>query len=189
VIDVYSIGRRSAITHRAFLEMATSDRALYLHDSTSADQVLDATEHRILFANLCKRSRYFIVNPGLIDRPDIRGTQVEIGNRYFEGAAAGCIALGERPRNGEFEKFFDWPDALIELPYDSPDVANTIRELDKDPERQERTRRRNAQQALLRHDWVYRWEAILKAAGIGPLPLLGARKLQLESLAQNLAQA
>jgi len=187
-IDVYSIGRRSAVTHRAFLDMAARDGALYLHDSTSADQVLNAAEHRVLFANLSKRSRYFIVNPGLIDRPDIRGTQVEIGNRYFEGAASGCISLGERPRNGEFEKFFDWPDALIDLPYDSPDVAKIIRELDRNVERQEKTRRTNVQQALLRHDWLYRWEAILKAVGIEALPLLEGRKQRLQNLAQEVVQ-
>ena len=70
--DVYSIGRRSATTHKAFLEMAATDGAHYLYDSTSADQVLNPVEHRLLFANLAKRSRYFIVNPGLIDRPDIQ---------------------------------------------------------------------------------------------------------------------
>jgi hypothetical protein len=182
MVDVYSIGRRSAVTHRAFLEMA-ADGLFYLHDSTTADQVLDPTEHRVLFANISKRSRYFIVNPGLIDRPDVRGTQVEIGNRYFEAAASGSILLGERPRNGEFERLFGWPDALIDLPYDSPDVANLLKELDKDPERQETIRNANMRQALLRHDWVYRWEAILKAAAIGPLPQLEARKQHLRSLA------
>ena len=187
-VDVYSIGRRSATTHRALMKMASEDGVFYLYDSTSTDQVLDPTEHRVLFANVSKRSRYFIVNPGLIDRPDIRGTQIEIGNRYFEAAASGSILLGERPQNGEFEKFFNWPGALIDLPYDSPDVGKTLRELDKQPERQNAMRQMNIQQALLRHDWVYRWEAILKAAGIVPLPQLEARKEQLKGLAARVIE-
>ena len=187
-VDVYSIGRRSAITHRALLKMAAEDGLFYLHDSTSADQVLDATEHRILFSNVIKRSRYFIVNPGLIDRPDIRGAQIEIGNRYFEAAASGSILLGERPNNGEFEKFFDWPDALIDLPYNSPDVDKVLKELDKQPERQNMMRQTNIHQALLRHDWVYRWEAILKAVDLDPLPQLEARKELLQSLAGRVIQ-
>jgi hypothetical protein len=182
-VDVYSVGRRSAITHQAFLRMVAEDEFFYLYDSTSADQVLDSTEHRNLFANLIKRSRYFIVNPGLIDRPDIRGTQIEIGNRYFEAAAAGSMLLGQRPLNDEFAKFFDWPHALIDLPYNSPDVAKTLKELDKQSERQDTMRRVNTQQALLRHDWCYRWEAILKAAGLVPLPQLEARKERLRNLA------
>jgi len=182
-IDVYSIGRRSSVTHRTFMKMADEGRFFYLYDSTSADRVLDPLEHRALFANLGKRSRYFIVNPGLIDRPDIRGTQIEIGNRYFEAAASGGILLGERPNNGEFEKLFDWPDALFDLPYNSPDVDKVIRDLDRQPERQEAARRMNVQHALLRHDWVYRWEAILKAVGVAPLQDLQARKERLQSFA------
>jgi hypothetical protein len=187
-IDVYSVGRRSSITHREILKMAEEDDLFYLYDSMSADQVLNPTEHRMLFANLLKRSRYFIVNPGLIDRPDIRGTQIEIGNRYFEAAAAGSILLGQRPLNGQFEQLFDWPDALIDLPYNSPDVAKVMTELDRQPERQDAIRQMNVQQALLRHDWCYRWEAILKAAGLRALPQLNARKEALRKLAGGLSQ-
>lgn len=183
VVDVYSIGRRSGITHRALLEMAVHDDYFYLHDSITPDQVLDAAEHRALFANIVKRSRYFIVNPGLIDRPEIRGDQIEIGNRYFESAASGSIMVGERPRNGEFEKLIDWPDALVEVPYNSPDIAGVLRALDRDPGKLEYMRRVNVSHALMRHDWVYRWEAILQAVGMEPLPGLTERKQRLRNLA------
>jgi len=185
LVDICSIGRRSAVTHKAFLGMAAKHGTFYLHDSTSADQVLNPIEHRMLFANIAKRSRYFIVNPGLIDRPEQRGNQIEIGNRYFEGAAAGCILLGERPDNGQFETFFDWADAMIDLPYNSPDAEAIVRELDQQPERQARIRRKNIQQSLLRHDWAYRWEAVLKSVGVDPLPSLFARKEQLRQLAEE----
>jgi len=186
-IHVYSVGRRSAVTHKSFLRMAENDGTLYLHDTTSADRVLDPIEHRVLVAKIAKRSLYYIVNPGLIDRPDVRGDQIEIGNRYFEGAAAGNILLGERPRNGEFEKFFDWPDSLIDLPYNSPDADQVIRQLDEQPERQEQIQRRNVQQSLLRHDWAYRWESILRLAGLDSRPQLADRKRSLQSLADQAA--
>ena len=185
VVDIYSVGRRSAVTHKAFSGMAAQSGTFYLHDTTSSDHVLDPIEHRILVANIAKRSRYFIVNPGLIDRPDVRGTQIEIGNRYFEGAASGNILLGERPQNGYFEKFFDWPDALIDMPYNSPDAESIVRELDKQSERQARMRKLNIQQSLLRHDWAYRWEEILQAVGVAPSPRLDARKAQLHRLADQ----
>jgi hypothetical protein len=186
-VDVYSIGRRSAVTHRAFLKMASEEGLFYLHDSISGDHVLDPIEHRELFANIAKRSRYFIVNPGLIDRPDIRGEQIEIGNRYFEAAASGSILLGLRPLNGEFEKYFDWSDVLVDLPYDSPDAGNVVKEFDRQTERQSKMRERNVQQSLLRHDWVYRWESILKFVGVEPLPALQDRKKRLRCLAEYTA--
>jgi Glycosyl transferases group 1 len=188
-IDVCSIGRRSEKTHRKLLKMAAAEGMFYLHDSIAANQVLDATEHRILFSNIAKRSKYFIVNPGLIDRPDVRGNQMEIGNRYYEGAASGTIMLGERPDNPMFEKLFDWPDAVVHMPYNSAEIADIISAIQADPERQERIRRKNVREALLRHDWVYRWEAILQAVGLEPTPAMHERKKVLRSLAEIATQS
>lgn len=185
VVDVYSIGRRSEITHRTLLKMSERNGLLYMYDSTSADRVLQTSDHRNLYASLLKRSRYFIVNPGLIDRPDIRGSQIEIGYRYFDAAAAGSIMLGERPKNAEFERLFDWPDSMVDLPYDSTNIDEIVSSLDREPEKQRNMRQCNARQALLRHDWVYRWESILKAANIAPLPKIKARKDRLLSLADQ----
>jgi hypothetical protein len=184
-IHVYSVGRRSAVTHKSFLRMAAENETLYLYDSTSADRVLDPIEHRVLVANLAKRSRYYIVNPGLIDRPEVRGDQIEIGNRYFEGAAAGNILLGERPRNGQFEHFFDWPHSLIDLPYNSPDAAEIVRALDRQPELQVEIQKQNVEQSLLRHDWAYRWESILRLVGLESMPQLAERKRKLQGLADQ----
>lgn len=185
VIDVYSIGRRSEATHQQLLKMARDGGFFYLHDSIAGDRAMNLIDHRVLLANIAKRSRYFMVNPGLIDRPDIRGDQIEIGNRYFEGSAAGSILLGEQPANAEFAKLFDWPDAVIHLPYDSRDIDSIIHELDQQPGRQETVRRNNVAQALMRHDWVYRWEAMLKIAGLEPMPQLLDRKERLRRLAED----
>ncbi len=188
VVDVYSIGRRSETTHQALLRMASEDGLFYLHDTIAGDQAIDPSQHRALFANVAKRSRYFMVNPGLFDRPDKRGNQIEIGNRYFEGIAAGTILVGERPNNQEFDRLFDWPDVVIPLAYNSPDINLLIRELDRQPERQDRIRRTNVAQALLRHDWVYRWEAMLKTAGLEPMPELFERKERLRTMAAAVSQ-
>jgi hypothetical protein len=183
-VDVYSIGRRSDITHRRLLRMVAEDGLFYLHDSVGGDQAIKLDEHRSLFANIGKRSRYFVVNPGLIDRPDIRGSQIEVGNRYFEGAACGTIMLGERPNNSAFDALFDWPDALIALPYGSNDISSIIHNLDAQPERQDSIRRSNVVHSLRRHDWVYRWEAILKVIGLEPMPQLAKRKERLSTIAE-----
>jgi len=182
-VDVCSIGRRSEITHRKLLRMVEQEGLFYLHDSIAGGQSINASEHRALTANIAKRTRYFLVNPGLIDRPDVRGDQIEIGNRYFEGSAAGAILLGERPNNEAFTRLFNWPDALIHLPYDSVKIDEVIHELDLQPERQEIIRRTNVAQALRRHDWVYRWESILENVKLKPLPQLLKRKERLKNMA------
>jgi hypothetical protein len=184
-IDVYSIGRRSEVTHDALLRMAIDDGLFYLHDSIAGDKAIDSAQHRALFANAAKRSRYFIVNPGLINRPEKTNKQIEIGNRYFEGAASGTIMVGERPRTEAFERLFDWPGAVLHLDYDSNKIDQIINDLDGQPERQETIRRTNVVQCLLRHDWAYRWEAILNTVGLAPMPQLLERKMRLQHLADQ----
>ena len=188
VIDVYSIGRRSEITHRKLLKMARESGLFYLHDSIGGSKAISSGEHRALFANVAKRSRYFIVNPGKIDEPHLTGGQMEAGNRYFEGAASGAIMVGERPRNEVFEDLFDWPDAVTHLSYNSNDIDDVIRDLDADPERQDRIRRTGVVQALMRHDWVYRWEAILKTVGLEPMQGALERKDRLRKLVKVVSQ-
>jgi hypothetical protein len=185
VVDVYSIGRRSQATHQAILKMVDERGIFYLHDEGSeVSNPINPKEHRSLFASIAKRSKYFMVNPGLIDRPDIRGSQIEIGSRYFEGVAAGVIMVGEIPNNGAFEHLFDWPDAVVHLPYGSDRIVALIDELEEQPERQERIRRMNVVQALARHDWAYRWEKILENVGLGPMPELLQRKERLAKLGE-----
>jgi spore maturation protein CgeB len=190
VIDVYSIGRRSKETHRAILRMVKENKIFYIYDTIDGEHVINPNEHRILYANVAKRSRYFIVNPGKRDDPGETGGQIEFGNRFFEGAASGTIMIGERPKNEQFKKVFDWPDAVIHLPFGSDKIGEIINELDSHPDRQENIRRDNVAQSLLRHDWVYRWEAVLKIAGLDPMPQLLERKkglIKLSSIVKNAA--
>lgn len=188
VIDVLSIGRRSEKTHQTLLGMVRDRGLLYLHDSLAGNQAINASEHRALFANEAKRSRYFLVNPGLVDQPEKRGNQIEIGNRYFEGAASGAIMIGELPQNEEFEKLFDWPEPVTPLPFGSSDIDAVIKRLDRDPERQDARRRTGVVQALMRHDWVYRWETILRHVGLEPMQGALERKERLRKLATVVAQ-
>lgn len=187
-IDVYSIGRRSEVTHKRLLEMAKENKIFYIYDTLSGGpgglKAIDLKQHRDLFANLAKRSRFYIVNPGLVDCPSQRGNQIEIGNRYFDGAASGCIMIGEVPNNEVYGSLFNWPDAVISLPFGSDQIDTIINDLDKQPDREETMRRNNITQSLRLHDWAYRWEAILKIGGLVPLPNLLKRKEQLEKLAK-----
>ena len=46
--------------------------------------------------------------------------------------------------------------------------------------------RRNAIEALLRHDWVYRWREVLDIAGLKPAPQLEIRENRLKQLAEQI---
>lgn len=179
-IDVLSIGRRSEKTHNALLRLAAEKGIFYVHDTIDSLAAQDIGQHRRMMADFAKRSRYFLVNPGKINNPGETGGQVEFGYRYFEGAAPGMIMIGEIPQNSVFPKIFNWEDVVIPMRFDSEDIGEIMKDLDRQPERQANIRRNNVTQVLQHHDWAHRWETVLEIAGLDPLPGLIRRKEELE---------
>jgi len=191
VVDVYSIGRRWEGIHQALLGIARQQNIFYMHDTFSGSQVepYDHRQHRDHFADIAKRSRYFMVAPGKFDCLEETRGQVEVGHRYFEGAAAGAVMIGEAPDCEPFRKMFPWSDAVIHLAPDGSNVKKVLEKLGSEPERVHTMGRRNAVQALLHHDWMYRWKEILQVAGLEPSPKMAAREHRLKELAQLMAAA
>ena len=189
VIDVYSIGRRWEGVHKRFLQLAATRKIFYVYDtfrgaSVADGEVSDHRQHRESLANAAKRSRFFQVGPAKMDFLRQTGGQIEIGYRFFEGAAAGAVMIGQAARCESFDRFFNWTDAVIEIQPDGSDVLDVLSRLATEPERLEAMRRRNAAEALLRHDWVYRWKQILEIAGLKPTMAMEARERRLLELAE-----
>src|SRR4029077_8665628 len=113
-------------------------------------------EHRAMLATILKHSRYYIANRSYVNKPEFTAGRDEISARFYEGAAAGTVMIGEAPRSEQFERQFDWPDAGIHVPFDCPDVGRILAELSDDPERLRTIRRKSVREAALRHDWLHR---------------------------------
>jgi len=197
-IDVCNIGRRSPVTHAALLRLARDRRIFYYYDTVRASgergrqmtfSVGNASEHRLLLASLLQRSRYYVANRARVNEPEIIEGKEEISSRFYEGVAAGAVLVGEPPRSDEFRRQFDWPDAVIRLPFDSPDAGEFLESLDADPQRIERIRRDNVHQAALRHDWVHRLHAVFDTLGLRPTEAMLAREERLRSLAAQVLEA
>ena len=192
-IDVLNIGRRSAVTHAALMALARGRRLFYYYDTVRAGgphgkqvtfSVGNAAEHRLLLAQILQRSRYYVSYRSRVNEPEQTAGREEISGRFYEGAAAGAVLVGEPPRCAEFDRQFDWPDAVIHLPFDCPDVGERLAVLDADPGRLERASRTNAQQAALRHDWLHRLQDVYRALGLQPTEAMRARARRLEELAE-----
>lgn len=189
VIDVYSIGRRREGIHQRLLQAAKRKEMFYLYDTFlgSLSEVYDHREHRDYFANVAKRSNYFMVAPGKIDATAENQGQSEVGHRYCEGSAAGAVLIGCAPHGEAFRQMFPWQDAVIQVQDDGCDVIEVLAELASDPAGVYAAAERNAVGALLRHDWVYRWKEILRVAGLEPSPGLVSRECRLKELAAMVA--
>lgn len=188
VIDVYSMGRRSPSTHAALVELAEHRRWFYLYDTLSGAGTPDHRQHRRHLSDLLKRTRHFLAYPGKMDTPRETGGQQEIGFRYFEGAAAGAVLVGEAPANPWFEKLFDWSDAILHLPYGTDDPEALLAAFELSPEREQAIRRTNVVESLLRHDHVYRWAEVLRRVGLPETPGMELRRRQLLALAESISQ-
>jgi hypothetical protein len=188
VVDLYSIGRAVQPIHQRLLKWAEAEDRFYLYDSIAKIAVADTlghAQHRNLYANIVKRSRLFAVAPAKVDSPAETQGQVAIGARYFEGAAAGAVLLGQAPDCGAFRRHFDWPDAVVDIRPDGSDAVEVISSLFAEPERMVAMSSRNAAESLRRHDWVYRWKEILGLAGLTPRPAMAAREKRLAELAEE----
>ncbi len=189
-IDVYSMGRRSEDTHRVLLERTRTSNFFYLHDTVKLrDFINDYAEHRTLVSNFAKRSKFFITYKSKPNQQGHTGGQEEFGQRFFEASAAGAVLLGEPPRNDTFPEYFDWEKTGVTCPWGSTDVNDIIDEASKDEARMMQIRRDNVENALRRHDWVYRWERVLQLAGLEPTDAMNARKAELTARADTVQSA
>ena len=184
-IAVANIGRRSPITHGALLDWARRSDHLYYFDSFSPLKVKDPSEHRWMLASLMKRTEVAISNRGIGFDPGRTKQQEELAFRYFEAGAAGAVMVGQPPDTPVFEELFDWPDALIEAPFDCPSIGELVDDLLADEARLRTIHRRNVAECLARHDHVHRWIQICELLGIEPGARAFARVEALEKLAER----
>lgn len=189
VIDVYSIGRRIEAIHKELFRAGENGSIFYLHDTFggSLSGVYDYKQHRHLVSSIAKRANFFMVAPGKVNSPGETRGQEEIGRRYYEGAAAGTVMIGQSPDCDSFRSMFPWPDAVIKLESNGSDVLDVIAKLTRVPEQIVSISQRNAVEALLRHDWLYRWKEIIQTAGLEPLPQMGIRENRLKELAAQIS--
>lgn len=194
-IDVCNIGRRSALTHAALLELARARKLCYYYDTFAGGagkdreqrtfRVQDHREHRLLLAQLLMRTKYYVANRSRVNQPQYTGANQEISYRFYEGIAAGTVLLGEPPDTEAFREQFGWPDAAIRVPFDCPEVGQVLAGLEGDPQRLARIRAQNMTQAALRHDWVHRIEQVFDTLGLSRTEGMRERRLRLEALAQS----
>jgi hypothetical protein len=198
VIDVCNLGRRSAVTHAALIALARERRIFYNFDTVAASgeglkqrtfHVDNPSEHRLLLASILQRTRYFIANRARANEPEFVAQGDEISSRFYEGAATGTVMLGEPPRGEHFRRQFDWPDAVIPVPFDVPRIGELIAELDRDPQRIARIRRDNIYYAARRHDWTYRVRAVFEQLGLPLSEGMVAREAKLRALASSIRSA
>lgn len=187
LIDVAAIGKVDNGTHDVLADWAAKTGRYYNYTSTGlANYAVSFKHHRANFTQTLQRAQYFFVYLAKREMTAQRKEQREFGLRYFEGAAAGAIQLGDLVSdNPGYAANLDWEGAVIEAPYGATDVPEIIARLEQDRDGLEAIRRSGVINCLRRHDHVYRWAEMLKGAGLAETPAMADRRARLEALAQH----
>ncbi|CAE6767344.1 hypothetical protein A7D01_13990 [Xanthomonas arboricola] len=191
-IDVVSIGRRMPQVHAQLLAHAQANPDFfYLHDVLRGGAVQDWAAHRLQSAAMIKRAKFFMAHDFVVDTQGFfKGVKKQaLATRYFEGAAGGAMILGSAQACPEFAEYFDWEDAVIELPADGKEIGLFLRDLEQQTDRLECARLHNTVQCLRRHDWAHRWAQILQTLQLPRPPLMAERFAMLDNLATMAEQA
>ncbi|EKU97162.1 hypothetical protein Lepto7375DRAFT_6325 [Leptolyngbya sp. PCC 7375] len=188
MIDVCCVGRRHPETHQSLFQRSQQDDNFFYYYDTVNNRDLEVgnpQEHRAKLVNLLQRSQFNIAVNARFDALKETGGYQEMGSRYFEAVAAGTVLLGIPPKGDVFPRYFDWEDAIVNVDLYEQDILAVIAALNAQPDRVERIRRRNVVNALLKHDWVYRWREVLAAFDLQPSQAVIERENQLQQLAHR----
>lgn len=173
-ITVNAYGRQHPphveILSRAF-NSNRSSRALHHTDHTAIGAVFSLPQHRAHFWKLLSMSCITLAyDPVAVDPGSRRFPFSFIGQRWFEGLAAGCVVVGIRPNCDEAARLLHWEDATLEAPHEPEGFLQFVDELLADRARLARIRVANYRQMLLEHDWGYRVAEMLAALGVDAPP-------------------
>jgi hypothetical protein len=182
-IDITNIGSIADATHESLLEYAKLIEGVYFFETLKGrSDARSPSEHRFRYANILKRSKYFLCHFAKMRREGPPG-QLEFGSRYIEGLAAGCVLLGSRKSTPAFDTFLGWEDAVIEMPFECTNVPEILRLLDRQADRLREISTRNVRQSLEGHDHAHRWRAIVDRLGLSESYHMSRRQ---EELARKL---
>lgn len=188
VIDACAIGKMDPVTHAALCEWSEQTGRYYHYTSTSKDEFArSSAEHRQNLAQVLQRSNVFFTYMAKRESTHQRGAQEEIGPRYFEGAAAGALQIGDVLQNHPvYRDYISWDGAVIEAPYSFADMPALIEEIGRDSSWVAEQRRANVTACLLGHDHLYRWDRVMAVAGLPETSGMKARRSRLNALAASI---
>ncbi|HXV91899.1 MAG TPA: hypothetical protein VD813_01270 [Pseudonocardia sp.] len=187
-VDVLNIGRRSPAQHALFKRWAEQSDGFYVFDSGYVSSVRSLADHRRLFTQLTSRSRVFVANYAAFDKGRRGFPTPQIGARFYEGMAGGCVLTGALPTGAPHYATVAAAEPVA-LDLDADRLPGELLDVLADPAEQERRGRAARVTALREVDVVHRWREMAAHAGLPDSAGVQRRVLRLEAAARAAAAA
>lgn len=165
-IDILSYGRGNQDVHHVLHDRygkLGSDR-FYHYSTFFQPEVHDQQEHIDLLENLLNRSKVSLC----FEASDVGRFMgySPILYRWFEAWAAGCTVVGKKPTGQGVAELMQWENSAIDLPNSPSDWIPFFEDLLEDESTLQRNAERNYREALLQHDWRYRFREMFSTVGL-----------------------
>ena len=186
-IDIFSPGARPPGQHRLLQHWADQHDGSYQQDIGQLGAITSLVAHRRLFTTMATRSRVFLTNYDRFGHRRHAGTHREVGPRFYEAMAAGCVLAGDLPTSSrQFGEYV--ADARpLQFPTDATRLPGELASVLDDPAESQRRGRVARIAALRRNDVAHRWRDMAELAGITLSSGVEARIKQLSELADSVA--
>lgn len=175
-IDVTSLGRKTIAQHEALTEWARRTNRFYFFDATPPGDVPDFRLHREALANHLVHSAAWVTNSAR--QEDVRRTEgiQEVGLRFYEALAGGCLMLGEVPLTSRtFEEHFADLPGIVLMAAGAHSVPEDLDRILDDDRLLRRARMAHRRRALQVGDIAHMLVAMLGACDVSPPAALAGR--------------
>lgn len=185
VIGVSNRGRRAPGQHDALVRWSAASGRPYEFDTGSLSSVDSHSVHRGHFYDQCGWSRVYVTNVARFDQPRLHEGAQELGLRYFEGLAAGCVLAGDHPADGRAHSLLGDDLVSFSFPIASAEVPDDLAAMIDDDDAVTSACATNRALALRRHDVLHRWDVI---ADHLDLPAVEGTERRRQALAESLRE-
>ena len=175
-VAVMNYGRRDPAQHDVLRSWATREGCWYHYDTTKLGPCDDPRDHQRVLGRLLSASTASVCNLGRFDEAHRTGGASELGARFYESLAAGCLLLGDFPESPTFDAHFADGPGLIPFPLGADEVPPALLELLADPAELAGVHRELRARALAEHDIAHRLATLLGFADAPVPPRLSARR-------------
>ncbi len=186
-IDIVNVGRRSPDQHVALTRWVEANGGFYWFDTHRIKDVGSVLEHRAMYNAVAARTKVFITNTARFDDPVHRTGTGEVGARFYEAMAAGCVLAGDMPVATRAFRERIAPVDPIPFPLRGSDLPGDLIDVVRDEPTQRSRSVTTRRFALLHHDIAHRWVEMVTHSGLPISPGVTARLATLAAQAGSIA--